>query len=108
MMSEEKFNLIICVVQRGFGDKVWKAAKEAGAGGVTIHFARGMGVRERLGILGIAISPEKEVLQIIVSESQTEKIFSAVVKAANLDSPGMGIAFIQPLTRVVGIFESKK
>ena len=44
--SDTKFNLITCIVQRGKGDDVWKAANEAGAGGVTINFARGMGVRE--------------------------------------------------------------
>ena len=104
--SNTKFNFITCIVQRGKADDVWKAAKKAGAGGVTMHFARGMGVRERLGILGVAISPEKEVLQLVVPEQQTDTIFNAVIKAAKLDTPGMGFAFVQEVGRVVGFHET--
>jgi nitrogen regulatory protein PII len=108
VMSNIKFNLITCIVQRGKGDEVWKAAKEAGAGGATIYFARGMGVRERLGILGMAISAEKEVILLVVPEQQTDKIFDAVIKAAKLDTPGMGFAFIQEAGRVVGFHDAEK
>lgn len=44
--------LITCIVQRGLADTIIVAAREAGAQGATVHFARGMGIRERLGILG--------------------------------------------------------
>ena len=44
--------LITCIVQRGLADTIIQAAREGGAQGATVHFARGMGVRERLGILG--------------------------------------------------------
>lgn len=107
-MSNTKFNVITCIVQRGKGDDVWKAAQKAGAGGVTINFARGMGTREKLGILGVAISPEKEVLQLVVPEQQTDKIYDAVIKTAKLDTPGMGFAFVQEAGRVVGFYEDKK
>ncbi len=103
--SDTKYNLITCIVQRGKGDDVWKAANEAGAGGVTINFARGAGVREKLGILGMAISPEKEVLHIVVPEQQTDKIFDVIIKAAKLDTPGMGFAFVTEVSKVAGIFK---
>jgi nitrogen regulatory protein P-II 1 len=106
--KEMKYNLITCIVQRGKADDVWKAAHAAGAGGITIHFGRGKGVRENLGILGIAISPEKEVMQLVVGENQTDAIFDAIVKAAKLDTPGMGFAFVQEAHRVVGFFQKKK
>jgi nitrogen regulatory protein P-II 1 len=51
--------VITCIVQRGSADDVMKAANKAGATGATIYFARGTGVRERLGLLGIAIQAEK-------------------------------------------------
>jgi len=54
--------LITCIVQRGLGDEIVIAAREAGALGATINYARGTGVRERLGILGVAVEVEKEVL----------------------------------------------
>ena len=101
-----KLNLITCVVQRGKADKVWAAARQAGAGGATIHFARGMGVRERMGLLGVAIAPEKEVIVVVSFPAQTEKIFQAIVKAGQLDVPGQGIVFTQPIDHCAGLIVS--
>ena len=36
-------SLITCIVQRGLADTIIEAAREAGAQGATVHFARGMG-----------------------------------------------------------------
>lgn len=51
--------LITCIVQRGVADDIIQAAREAGAQGATVHFARGMGIRERLGILGVSVEVKK-------------------------------------------------
>ena len=98
----EKLKLITCVVQRGRADKLAKAAIEAGAGGATVFFARGMGVRERLGLLGLAIVPEKEVLMIICHDREVRPILTALTRAGDLDVPGHGIAFVTPIEAVVG------
>lgn len=100
---QEGLELITCVIQRGKGDKVGKAAIQAGAGGATVFFARGMGFRERLGLLGLAIVPEKEVVMIVCKKEETKGIFDAIVKAAKLDTPGMGIAYVIPIHAVAGI-----
>lgn len=94
--------LITCVVQRGNGDTISKAAIKAGAGGATAFFARGTGNRERLGLLGLAIVPEKEVVMILCKEEDSERIFDAVAAAGKLDVPGMGIAYMTPIVRVSG------
>lgn len=91
--------LITCVVQRGVADKIIKAARGAGAQGATVNFAKGMGIRERLGILGVAVDVEKEVIQIMVSSDQVERIFEQMYVAGNLDTPGMGIMYITPLEK---------
>lgn len=94
--------LITCVVQRGKGDTIAKAAIAAGAGAATIYFARGTGIRERLGLLGLAIVPEKEVILVICKEEERDRIFDAVIQAGKLDVPGMGIAFITPIVKMRG------
>lgn len=104
--NKQNLELITCVVQRGKADKVAKAAIEAGAGGATIMFARGMGLRERLGLLGLAIVPEKEVIMIVSEKTCTDKIFDAIVHAAKLDTPGMGIAYVIPIRSVAGLIPS--
>lgn len=91
--------LITCIVQRGLGDKMVRAAIEAGAQGATVYFARGRGVRERLGILGIAVEVEKEVIELVVSTDQVDRIFEKIYLAGELDTPGMGFIYVTPLEK---------
>lgn len=92
-------NLITCIVQRGHAEEVAKAAFEAGAYGATIHYARGIGIREKLGVLGVAVEAEKEVLKIVVSQEQCNRVFDAMFLAGELDAPGRGIIFITHLEK---------
>jgi len=104
-MNQRKFTvltdvaLITCIVQRGVGDVIVKAAREAGAQGATVYFARGTGIRERLGILGVAVEVEKEVVSVVVSSDQVDRIFERMYLAGKLDTPGMGFMYITPLEK---------
>jgi len=98
-----KLDLIHCIVQRGKADRIVKKAMQAGAGGATVWFARGSGIREKLGLLGIAISPEKEVIMIITQPELTDRVFNAIVKAGRLDVPGQGLAFVTEIKQLAGI-----
>ncbi len=91
--------LITCIVQRGLADAALEAARDAGAQGATVHYAKGMGIRERLGILGVAVEVEKEVINIVVSMDQADRVFEKIYLATNLDTPGMGIIYITPLEK---------
>lgn len=91
--------LITCIVQRGLADAVVTAAEEAGAQGATIHYAHGRGVRERLGVLGLAVEAEKEVINIVVATDQVDRIFESMYLAGKLDTPGMGIMWVTPLEK---------
>ncbi len=91
--------LITCIIQRGNAEEIIEAARAAGAQGATVNFARGMGVREKLGILGVAVDVEKEVVNIVVSSEQVDRIFERMYLAGNLDVPGMGIMYITPLDK---------
>ena len=91
--------LITCIVQRGLGDAIVHAAQEAGAQGATIFYAKGSGVRERLGILGVAVEVEKEVVNIVVSSEQLDTVFNNIYLAGQLDTPGMGFMYVTPLEK---------
>jgi len=95
--------LITCVVQRGHGDAIAKAAANAGAKGATLFFARGMGARDQLGLLGLAIVPEKEIVMVVCKEQETPAIFGAMVEAGHLHTPGMGIAYVTPIYESAGV-----
>jgi len=92
-------SLITCIVQRGMADKIVRAAQEAGAQGATVFFARGEGVRERLGIFGLAVEVEKEVINSIVATDQVDRVFERMFLAGQLDTPGMGFIYVTPLEK---------
>ena len=91
--------LITCIVQRGIADAIINAAREAGAQGATVNYARGYGVRERLGVFGVAVDVEKEIVNIVVSEEQANRVFEKVQIAGKLDTPGMGFAYMTKLEK---------
>jgi nitrogen regulatory protein PII len=91
--------LVTCIVQKGLADPMVAAAREAGAQGATVYYARGSGVRERLGILGIAVEVEKEVINIVVARDQVDRVFERMYLAGHLDTPGMGFIYVTPLDK---------
>lgn len=91
--------LITCVLQRGLSEDVVNAARKAGAQGATTYFARGTGVRERLGLLGITIDAEKEVVNVLASTEQADRVFEQMYLAGKLDTPAMGIIYMTPLIK---------
>lgn len=92
-------SLITCIVQRGLADGIVRAAREAGAQGATVYFARGTGVRERLGVLGVAVEVEKEIINIVVASDQTDYVFEKMFLAGKLDTPGMGFIYCASLDK---------
>lgn len=91
--------LITCIVQRGAADEIVQAARDVGAQGATVYFARGCGVRERLGIFGVAVDVEKEIINIVVSSDQLDRVFETMYLAGKLDTPGMGFIYVTKLDK---------
>lgn len=92
--------MITCVVQSGDADVIVKAAREAGATAALVHQSRGTGIRERLGILGIAVDASKDVISVLVSSEQTDIVASNIFKAGQFDTPARGFLYITPLEKV--------
>lgn len=93
--------LLTAIVQRGSADLVVQAAQEAGAQGATIFHARGTGIRQKhLGILGLTVNSEKEVIYIVVPSEQADRMFERIFVTAKLDTPGMGILWMSNLEKM--------
>ena len=93
--------LITCIVQRGAAEQAVRAARRAGVQGATIFYARGSGVRQKhLGVLGVTLSAEKEVIYIVAASDQADRIFDKLFTAAKLDTPGMGMIYMTPLEKM--------
>ena len=96
-------SLIVSIVQKGWGSTVLEASVKAGARGGTVLMGRGAGINEQEKIFGMAIEPEKEIILTVAYPDQVERILDEIVKAAELNQTGRGIAFVVPVDRVVGI-----
>ena len=92
--------LITCVLQSGLAEEVLEAAKSVGVQGATVSYARGTGIRDRMGLMGVLIDEQKEVIRIIVSEEQASRVFEAMYLAGGLDTPGKGIIYLSDLDNV--------
>ncbi len=105
---ETKFEVIFCIVNNGYSDVVMDVARQNGARGGTILHAKGSVKEEAEKFYGIVITPEKEIIMIIVEQEIKEKILHAIYEEAGLASPGQGIIFSLPISHVVGINNIEK
>ena len=96
-------SLIVSIVPKGWGDTVLQSSVRAGATGGTVLLGRGIGVNEKDSIFGIPIEPEKEIVLTLAYTNQGEAILREIVRAAELNEPGRGLAFVVPVGKVVGV-----
>ncbi|HEX5061959.1 MAG TPA: P-II family nitrogen regulator [Kofleriaceae bacterium] len=99
-------SLIVTIVRKGWGSSVLQASVKAGARGGTVLLGRGAGVHEHEKIFGMSIEPEKEIVLTIVQSDQVEAILGEIVRAAELDAAGHGMAFVVPVHEIVGVADS--
>ena len=97
------YEVIYCIVNAGFSDAVMDAARQYGARGGTVLRARGTANAEAEKRFSVPVSPEKEVVMILVSKTIRDDILRALYHAVGLNTPGQGIAFSVPADDVVGI-----
>ena len=88
---------ITCVVQKGMADTINQSLLDAGIQGATVHSGVGTGIRERMGFLGVAVEVEREIISVLVSKDQVDRIFERMYLAGKLDTPGMGYIYVAPL-----------
>jgi nitrogen regulatory protein P-II 1 len=105
-MNMPKTSLIVSIVRKGWGDTVLEASVKAGAHGGTVLFGRGAGINEQETILGIPIEPEKEIVLTVTYSDQDDAILKEIVRAAELNEPARGLAFVIPVEKVVGVAHS--
>ena len=104
-MAEKNNNheVIVVIVNEGHSDQVMDAAREAGARGGTIIHARGSGTKDSAKKYNVVITPQKEMLYILVNVNIRDAVISSINKACGLDTPGQGIVFSLPVNNISGL-----
>jgi nitrogen regulatory protein PII len=96
-------SLIVTIVRKGWGSTVLEASVKAGARGGTVLSGRGAGINEQEKIFGMSIEPEKEIVLTVTYPDRVDTILEEIVRAAELNDTGRGIAFVVPVDKVVGV-----
>ncbi|HHU75750.1 MAG TPA: P-II family nitrogen regulator [Firmicutes bacterium] len=98
-----QYDLIVTIVDKGFGDRIVEISKKAGAEGGTILYGRGTGIHEKAKLFGIPIEPEKEMVLTLIPRRKSNAVLETILEKGGLNKPGKGIAFVLHVEEVAGI-----
>lgn len=106
---EEKimFKKLTVIVDRGMSDEVMDIARKAGVRGGTILHGRGAGAEIATNLFGVEIEPEKELVMILMPDELVDKVMNALTQELNMDEPGKGIMFVEPVLDTRGLYEMR-
>jgi nitrogen regulatory protein PII len=98
-----EFSAVVIIVPKGSEDDALHAAKEAGASGVTIINASGMGLAELDNFYRHKPEETDKLLLFIVPRAIVDNIIREIVKRLHITTIGDGIAFTFPISHMKGI-----
>ncbi len=94
-----------CIVPRGEADTLVRHLLQLGIVPTVTHGV-GTGIRDRLGLLRITLPREKDIISIVVGESEAGFVTEQIIIGARLDQPGRGFVFQVPIRRGVINFKT--
>lgn len=95
--------IVIAVVNRGFSEDVMSAAKEIGVRGGTIVHARHTDIEDEQKFFGISLQAEKEIVAILIPDSQKKELMQAISKKCGLKTQAHGIVIALPVESYAGL-----
>ena len=102
------FEVILCIVNKGFADRAMDAARAAGAKGGTILHGRGTAAPDAEKLFGVTIQPEKEIVMILVANKIRDAVVKALYDAVGTGTDAQGLTFTLPVAHTVGLTASSK
>lgn len=90
---------VVCTVTKGEGDNIARLLLEMGISVPTISYGMGTGLRDKLGLLRIAIPADKETLHFLVSRYDAEHVFERLIQEGKLNQPGRGFINLFPVRK---------
>lgn len=103
------FKLIISIVPHDKGERLTKAAVEAGCGGGSVLMGRGLAKSNLGAILGTG-ETTKDLIYMVVGESKKDAVLSAISEAASHERSDFGQTFtldVQSLMKAGAISEGE-
>lgn len=103
MKENNKYDLLVCIVNHGESDIVMEVAKGAGATGGTSIRARSLDSDEVEKFFKLMIQPEKDVVLLIVQKEVKHNIMQEICDNILYKTHKKGIVFSLPIDEVIGI-----
>ncbi len=90
---------VICVLSaHGSGEQLSKTALELGICVPLLTFGTGNDIRDQLGLIRITISPEKEIVNLVMPQQDSGSIIRLLAEETKLDRPGRGYIYQTPVS----------
>lgn len=98
-----KFSVLIAIIADSLEEQAIDVARRAGAGGVTILDARGMGAREKKTFLGLTYEGSQSVLIFVLEQHLAHRVLERLDSELELTLSSRGVVFTVPLEYLSGI-----
>jgi nitrogen regulatory protein PII len=102
------FSVVVGIFSEHIEDKVLETARSAGAHGVTILPAKGIGTRDRKTFFGLTYEGRQQVFLFVVERSLARKLVNAFTRILDLDHYSKGLVFCTRVEDVVGLDEAQR
>ena len=99
-----KFTALITIIEDKNEEAAIEAAKNAGAGSVTILHGKTIGLEEKKVFFGLTLEENVSALLFILPRKLSMQVMKVLRKEFDLDNPETpGMAFTLPLSHVAGL-----
>jgi len=98
-----KFSVLVAILAEELEEKAIDVARQAGAGGVTILDARGIGAKEKKTFFGLTYEGSQSVLIFVLEKKLSLAVLKSLTEAFDLKNQSKGVAFTLPLDHISGI-----
>ena len=98
-----RFAALIAMLADDLEEKAIDIAKRAGAGGVTIMDARGIGGEAKKTFFGLTYEGSQSVLLFVLERKLSLTVMKAITKELDLANHSKGVIFTIPLEHIAGI-----
>jgi hypothetical protein len=98
-----KFAVLVAILAEELEEKAITSAKEAGAAGVTILDARGIGAKEKKSFFGLTYEGSQSVLIFVLEKKLSVTVLKRLTQDLDLNAHSKGVVFTIPLEHIAGI-----
>ncbi|MDR1450868.1 MAG: transcriptional regulator [Helicobacteraceae bacterium] len=98
-----KFSALVAILADEVEERAIKIAKEAGAEGVTIVSARGIGAVEKKIFFGLTHEGSQSMLIFVLERKLSVAVLKSLSKELGLGEHSNGVVFTLPLEHIAGI-----